>query len=215
MGKPTVTELNAFLSKVRPQGILKFPRLTNAFDGHKFSDGKFTAQINLPKGDAEVESFVAQVNGYQKAIGGAEAVIKDGDSLNRKGVKPAPGHYVVNLKAGAQSKVGYYDAGKNRISPEEFEDGDTVRVKVNAFDYTQSLGRPGVSLWMNGFQLIAKTEADFDAVEGGYVAPVAPVVAPAANEDDFSSAPLTSVYPEGQDATTILRSIRERSAAQG
>lgn len=214
MAKPNITELNAFLSKVRPQGILKFPRLVNPHDGHKFSDGKYTAQINLPKGDAEVEAFVSQVNGYQKGIGGAEAVVKDGDTLNRKGVRPAPGCYIVNVKASANSKIGFYDAAKSRIDADQFEDGDTVRVKLNGFDYTQSLGRPGVSLWLNGVQLIAKGEADFDAVEGGYVA--APVVtAPAANEDDFTSAPLTSVYPEGQDAASILAAVRNRATAQG
>lgn len=224
MAKPSVTTLNQTLNQFRPTGTLKFPRLVNAFDGNRFSDGKLTAQINLPKTDPEAVAFVEAVNGFHKEIGGMLPVVKDGDVANQKGIKPAPGHWLVNLKATPTNRVTFMDAGRTKISPEEFEDGDTVRFKCNAYDYSQSLGRPGISLWMNGFQLVAKAESDFDEVEGGWTATPAPKAAAAAradtaggpSEEEIEADRYTGGFDESKQSMStddIIASVRARKLA--
>jgi hypothetical protein len=217
----TIQELSSYLAKTRPQGTLKFPRLVDAFDGNKYSNGKYTCQINMPKGDALSEEVVAAINGLHKAIGGDGVVIKDGDALNKKGQRTAPGQWIMNLKATAQTVIKYVDSQGHVIRASTFEDGDTVRVRITAFDYTQSLGRPGISLWFKSMQLVRKSEGDFDAIEGGYDATLVPEVDAGADADtdaddaDDTDVVLVKAGParrEIGDTDAILAAVARRAA---
>lgn len=221
MTKP-VAALNTELNRFRPTGELRFARLVDPNDGHRFHNGKLTCRVNLAKGDPENEAFVKLVNGHHREIGGQLPVVKDGDLPNTKNIKPAPGYWMLDLKAGPNSTVKFVDAARNKISPSELEDGDTVRVRLHAYDYSATLGRPGISLWMDSFQLIAKSAGDFDEYEGGYVAPVGSTAAAAPSASGPTEAELeadryTGGFTESmqhQSTEDIIASVKARNQAK-
>lgn len=172
--KTAVGELNGFLARNLPVGTGKYLRLVNCHDNDKFNAGRYTMSIFVPKGDPAGEEIVQAINAAHRAIGGVEPLpVKDGDVQNTRGKTPAPGCWILTVKAGEKTNLQFRDARNQVILADEIEDCDKVRLKIHAFDYTAKLGRPGISLWFKGVQLLSKGDAGFgvydedDAYHGG------------------------------------------------
>lgn len=135
----------------------------------KYASDKYKLEVRMPKGDDEVEKFVAGImKAHEEAGGNSYAPVKDGDAIESKSDKRldfAKGHYLMTFKSTRAPTM--VDAKKQPLKT-EVSGGDLIKVAFNAKPYDAFGG--GLALYLNAVQLIEKRGgggvSDFDEEEG-------------------------------------------------
>lgn len=180
-----------------------FSYLREPDQGREFSDGKYKITLLIDKADEEGLKIIRDACGKaaasewpEGAPSGLKSPLRDGAEKADKNPDFA-NYYMVTFKS--QKAPALYDAaGKPLAADVNIFSGDTVRVAGAAGAYIAG-GNKGVTLYLNGVQLVEKRAMPqgedggmFDAVEGGFTndqaeAPAAePVEAPKADTSGAS-----------------------------
>lgn len=156
-----------------------FSYLREPDQGREFSDGKYKITLLIDKGDEEGLKIIRDACGKaaasewpEGAPTGLKSPLRDGAEKADKNPDFA-NYYMVTFKS--QKAPALYDAaGKPLAADVNIFSGDMVRVAGAAGAYIAG-GNKGVTLYLNGVQLVEKRAMPkgddanmFDAVEGGF-----------------------------------------------
>ena len=156
-----------------------FSYLREPDQGREFSDGKYKITLLIDKADEEGLKIIRDACGKAAASEWPEGIPTGLKSPVRDGAEKADknpdfaNYFMVTFKS--QKAPALYDAaGKPLAGDVNIFSGDTVRVAGAAGAYIAG-GNKGVTLYLNGVQLVEKRampQGDdanmFDAVEGGF-----------------------------------------------
>ncbi len=157
---------------ISPEGVAAYAWLEKP--DTRFDKNKYTVTLVLPKGTKENDKFVKDIRAAHADAGSGkdEGPAKDGDKRKEDEFN---GKWTVTFNTKKPPKQ--VDALKIELPEgQSAHSGDLIKIAFNPATYEGFGG--GVTLYLNAVQIIDKRAKgaganDFDAVEGGYVAPAA------------------------------------------
>ena len=154
--KQDAKEVSRTISKMFVVGNVLFPQLTAEQNAKaKFPSDKPTMSVVFPKGEGDHDTISGEINALHALVGGSSDIVRDGDSDDLKQYNS--GCWVMRVRFGPRAKV--VDTAKKSIPLEYLEMGDTVRVGVSLYDYSDR-NKKGVSIYVNWLMLVAKGGLD-------------------------------------------------------
>lgn len=164
-------------SAVSPLGIAAFAHVRQPDTDGQYADNKYKITLKLTKGDAAAEKFVKDLRAWaeearkkQMEAWGKKKLeafdpVKDGDEKDDAEEKGWAGFWLVTAKS--KNKPNVYDS-KKKVIPDSVKvfSGDGVKVFIGTAPFEQPVQQKGgISIYLNGVQLLAKNSTGFNAAD--------------------------------------------------
>lgn len=145
---------------VSPQCKAAYAWLARPDEGQQYSDGKYKVTLVMPKGDQEIEDFIAKITEmsetaateeFKKLPKNLRYPFKDGDDAEKEEFH---GHWMVTVKT--KFEPGFVDAQGGVLEEDQCpSSGDIIRASFQLKAYKAS-GNFGVSAQLRNVQLLKK-----------------------------------------------------------